>query len=271
MKIFIAVDLEGAAGFIRSTERSEDRAIGRELMTAEANAGIAGACEGGAKEILVNDAHGNYVNFLPDKIDRRAKFLSGTPKPFDHMAGIDDTFDAMLYLGAHAKAGTLKGLLDHSFGSGIYCLKFNGIEMGEIGTGAAIAGHFGVPLVMIAGDQAACEEARELLGDIETVSVKEGVTREAAICLPTPVAYDLIREAAQRAMAKIKTAKPFVIAPPVRVEMTFTHPGMADAVTDMPFVERLDGRTIAFTGEDFAGASELCKAIRFLASATGGR
>jgi len=264
LKVFIAVDLEGVGGYVKWD--ATDRGRERELITGEANAAIAGAFEGGATKVLVTEAHANMRNIIPEEMDPRATFLSGTPKPLNHMAGIDSTFNAAMFVGYHSKAGTKNGVMAHTYSADIFSLRFNGVEVGEIGTDAAIAGHFGVPVVMVSGDRAACEEARELLGEIETVVVKEGISRYAARCVPVEEVHRLIREGAKRALGKVGVVSPFIIKSPVRGEITFTDPSCADAISHVPFVERLDGRTVAFTAADFVQAFELFNALHFLAS-----
>lgn len=266
MKVFISIDLEGISGLVQWD--SADRQIERELITAEANAAIAGAFDGGATDVLVTEAHGNMRNILPEKIDHRASFISGQPKPKNHMSGIDSSFRAALLIGYHSKAGTLNGVMAHTFTGSIFSLKFNDMELGEIGTDAAIAGHYDVPVVMVTGDKAACLEARELLGEVETVSVKEGISRSSAKCTAPPSARRLIREGAKRVIASLSAnsnQKPFKIKSPVRTEITFTDPSYADCVSNMPFVERIDGRKIAFKAPDMIQSFELFNSIQFLA------
>jgi D-amino peptidase len=265
MKVFISVDMEGVSGLVQWDPA--DRQLERELITAEANAAIAGVFDGGATEVLVTEAHANMRNIIPEKIDARARFLSGQPKPKNHMAGIDPSFKAALFVGYHSRAGTLGGIMSHTYELSIFSLRFNGLELGEIGTDAAIAGYHNVPVVLVTGDKTACLEARDLLGEVETVAVKEGVSRSSAICIQPSRSRELIREAAERAvnaLTSVRVAKPFAISPPVRTEITFTDPSYADGVANLPFVERIDGRTIAFTSDDFIKAFESFNAIQFL-------
>lgn len=258
MKVFITADYEGVSGHVQWGGGGE-----REAITADINAAIAGAVEGGATEILAGEAHGNMRNIIPEKLDPRASFLSGQPKPLNHVGGIDSTFDGAMFVAYHAKAGALRGIMAHTYTGKVFSLKFNDIEVGEIGTDAAIAGYFGVPVVMVTGDKAACDEARALLSNIETVVVKEGVSRSAGRCIHPEAARKLIREGARRAMGLIGTAKPFVIEPPVRAEVVFIDPSCADNLEHLPFIERIDGRTIAFTTGDFAEAFELFNMVQF--------
>jgi len=251
----MAVDLEGVAGYFRWDPA--DRQREREFITGEANAAIAGAFEGGAAEVLVTEAHGNMRNIIPEKLDRRATFLSGQPKPMNHMAGIDDTFDAAMFVGYHSKAGTRGGVMAHTYRVIIFSLRFNGVEVGELGADAAIAGYYGVPVVLLTGDSAACNEGRELLDDIETVAVKEGVSRYAAKSKPPEEAHRLIQEGARRALSRVKTVRPFTFKPPVTAEVTFIDPFYADSVTNLPFVERVDGCTVRFTSGDYLEVIEI--------------
>ena len=266
MKVFIAVDLEGVAGYAKWD--SADRQRERELITGDANAAIAGCFDAGANEVLVTEAHSNMRNILPEIIDPRARFLSGEPKPLNHMAGIDGSFDAAMLVGYHAKAGTLGAVMCHTYSLGIFSLRFNGMEVGELGTDAAIAGHFGVPVVLVTGDEAACTEARALIPGVEGVAVKKGVSRWAAEMLPLVEARRNIREGAKRALEAQERVRPFTIHPPVSVEITFINPSLADALCDFPGAKRLDGCTVAHDGApDCLLAFGWFNAAHFLASA----
>jgi D-amino peptidase len=268
MKVFIAVDLEGVAGYAKWD--AADRQREREFITDDANAAIAGCFDAGAAEVLVTEAHGNMRNIIPERLDPRAKFLSGEPKPLNHMAGIDGSFDAAMLVGYHAKAGTLHAVMCHTYSLSVFSLRFNGIEVGEIGTDAAIAGHFGVPVVLVAGDEAACREAEALLGNVETVAVKKGIGRWAAEMVPLETARALIRKGAKRALQRRKRCTPFVIPPPVKAEVTFINPSCADALVGFPGLQRVGGCTVVHEGApDFLAAHGWFDAAHFLASARG--
>lgn len=198
MKVFISVDLEGVAGYVQWDTADRDRE--REFVTMDVNAAIEGAFEGGATQVYVTEAHANMRNIVPEKIDERALFISGRPKKQNHMAGIDESFDVAMQVGYHSKAGTLNGVMAHSYRGSIFSLKFNELEVGEIGADAAIAGYYKVPVVFVSGDLAAVNEAKELLGEIETVSVKKGISRYAAICTPPSEARKQIRMGAERSL-----------------------------------------------------------------------
>jgi D-amino peptidase len=263
MKVFVAVDMEGIAGLVQWDSSQED--LQRRLMTEEVNAAARGAFAAGATEVLAGESHGGMRNLLPELLDSRVGFLSGQPKPMNHMGGVDGSFDLAMFVGYHAKSGTLHGVMAHTFTGSIYSLSFNGVEMGEIGTDAALCGVHGVPVGLVSGDTAACEEAVSLLGGVETVVVKDGVSRSAARCLPVERAREMIEAAASRAVGRAADYEPFTVNGPVGVEVTFVDPSYADTLEHLDFVNRVDGRTISLVGEDFLRAFERFSALHFLA------
>ena len=265
MKVFIAVDMEGIAGLV--TWDASQRALERQLMTEEVNAAARGAFAGGATEVFAGESHGNMRNLLPDRLDERVGFLSGQPKPMNHMGGVDASFDLALFVGYHSKAGTLHGVMAHTYAGYVYRLSFNGVEVGEIGADAALCGHHGVPVGLVCGDRAACDEARALLGEVETVAVKEGVSRSAAACLPVPQARAMIEGAAERAVRRVSEFTPFAFEGSVRAEVVFTDPSYADTLEHLDIVERIDGRTIRLEARDYLRAFERFDALHFLAPA----
>jgi len=263
MKVFIAVDMEGIAGLAQWDQ--SQRELERKLMTEEVNAAARGAFAGGATEVSAGESHGNMRNLLPELLDPRVSFLSGQPKPMNHMAGVDSPFGLALFVGYHSKAGTLHGVMAHTFAGAIFSLSFNGIEMGEIGTDAALCGFYGVPVGLVAGDKAACNEARALLGNVRVVAVKEGVSRSAARCIPLAKAREMIAETATEAVKRAAEFKPFTIAGPISVQVVFTDPSYADTIEYLDFVTRLDGRSVQFEADDFPKAFERFNALHFLA------
>jgi len=190
----------------------------RQLMTAEANAAVEGAIEAGATGVLVNDSHWHMRNLLPEQLHEAAPLLSGSPKPWSMMEGIDGGFDAALFIGYHARAGTRHAILDHTHADRVLEVRVNGRPLGELGLNAALAGWYDVPVELVSGDSALAAEAVELLGDqVTTVVVKEAVTRQAAKSIAPGVACRLIREGVVRALKRRST--PFVIKAPVTLEV----------------------------------------------------
>ena len=184
MKILIAADMEGVTGVVNwdhvSSEHAEYQRF-RRLMTDDVNAAIRGVFQEGAKEVIVSDGHGDGRNLLIEELDPRARLNAGRPSPFAMVEGIESGVDAAMFVGYHARAGAPQAILSHTWsGKRVSRVWLNGQEVGEIGLNAAVCGHFEVPVVMISGDQTACAEATEVLGQVETAVVKQASSRTAA-------------------------------------------------------------------------------------------
>jgi len=266
MKVLISADMEGVGGVVSSNHVTSDHKEYerfRKLMTAEVNAAIAGALAGGAEQIVVNDSHGSMTNILLEELNPAAELISGSPKPFSMMQGIGPEVDAVFFIGYHASAGTGAGVLAHTWSGSVFSVHLNERGVGETGLNAALAGGFGVPVVLISGDQAVVAEARALLGEIETVAVKEGFTSSAAQCLHPEVAQERIRQAAERALAR--NVSPLVITAPITLRLTFQHARYADGAETLPGSRRIDGRTLEWTGKDMAAVYQAFRVMVQLA------
>jgi D-amino peptidase len=251
VQVLISVDMEGVAGVVspdhtNASHKEYERF--RRLMTAEANAAIEGALAGGAGQVVVNDSHGPQTNLLAEELNPAAELISGRPKRFVMMEGISREVDAVFLVGYHAASGTGSAVLSHTNTLSVLQASLNGQALGEMGFNAAIAGAHGVPVVLVTGDRAVTEEARALLGEVETVAVKEGLTWSAARCLSPDVAQQKIREAAERALRR--QVPPFFVPPPVTLRVSFHVPAQADMATLVPGTRRVDGRTVEWSGED---------------------
>jgi len=255
MKIYILTDLEGVSCVVREEQttpgsREYDEAC--LLLTKDINAAVDGALEGGATEIVVNDLHGARAGFnlIPEELHRGAKYITGGPRPC-RLAGLDKSFNLAFMVGYHAMAGTQNAVLEHTMSTRVIVNAYiNDRRVGEIGIDASMVGYFGVPVALVTGCKRAVEEAKSLLGDIEGVIVKEGLSRNFAICLPPAETRDLIRKAAKRAVQRAADLKPFVVNLPVTVKIEYSHPNYADLQTRTPGVERVDARTVRCQGED---------------------
>lgn len=270
LKVYISVDMEGIAGVAASDQvraDGNDYHMARMWTTQEANAAIQGALDAGATEILVNDSHGNMRNIIAHELNPAARLISGTPKPLGMMQGIDETFDAAIFIGYHARAGTIDGVLDHTyFGAAVHALRINELEVGESELNAIIAGQFGVPVVMIAGDRAVCEQVKNILGDkVVTVPVKEGIGRYAANSLVPSEAQKKIRENARIAVDIRGEIEPFLLLGPYRFQVDFLYSYQAEAAELVPGVERLGPRSVVYTQDDFIEGFRLFRALLSLA------
>lgn len=270
MQVYISVDMEGIAG-VSHEEATDpyhgtmaaDYAAARRLMLGEANAAIRGARAAGATRILVNDSHWHMRNLVAEELERDAELATGSPKPEAMVDGVAG-FDAALFIGYHAMAGTAPATIDHTYNDTIHGVRLNGTPVGEIGLNAALAGWHGVPVVMVTGDQAACAEASELLGrDLVTVQVKEALGRHAVRSLHPALAREGIERAVPQALSRRR--RPYLPESPVTIEVGFVRTDHADMAALAPGSRRLAPRTVAFTHEEFPEVFRAWRAMYNLA------
>ena len=271
MKILIAVDMEGITGVTnwdQVTPGHSEYVRFRKLMTQDVNAAIRGAIDAGADDIIVADGHWNGSNLLIEELDPRARLNSGSPSPFSMMQGIDESVDGVFFVGYHARNGTPNAILDHTWSSKTVAnVWLNGILTGEFGLNGAVAGHFGVPVILATGDQTACAQIVEQLGEMETAVVKQATGRFAAECLSPQVTQEMIYMAATRAVQRLgggDVPDPFVLDTPVRVTVEFFKSEMADLASRIPFTQR-DGTRVSLTVDEMASAYNGFRAMVMLA------
>jgi len=265
LKVYISVDMEGITGVVHGdqTGAGPDYAMARKWMTEDVNAAIQGALDAGATEIIVNDSHGDMRNILLSDLNPAATLITGSPKPLGMMQGIDATVDAAMFIGYHAKAGTMDGVLDHTISGGtVYSVKINGIEMPELGINALAAGYFNVPVVLVTGDKAVCEQTKEILGDkVVTVAVKEGIGRYAAKTLSLEKSHQLIHQQAKAALEKRKDIKPYKLSTPYRFELTYLRSSQADNAMLIPGVKRINPRAVQIESDDYIVGYKFLRAL----------
>jgi len=253
MKIHITADMEGIATIchdIQADTKGADFPRMREIMTGEVQAAIEGAREAGATEILVCDAHDTGRNLLIEKLDRDVEVIEGSAYELGMMAGISRDFDAAFQIGYHSMRHTHAGVLGHTYTYTIAELRLNGTVIGESGLSAAIAGHFGVPVVLVSGDAHAVRQAKSLIKNIVGVPTKEGVGLYGVRTLTPGRACDLIRAGAKEAIKKAGEIEPFVVKKPVMMEVEFEKPLMAQYASRIPLVKRKDAKSVSFKGAD---------------------
>jgi D-amino peptidase len=260
MKVFISCDMEGISGVAARSHTNQHEAEYqrfRRLMTGDVNAAIAGACDAGATEVLVVDSHGPMTNILIEDLDPRAELTTGSNKHFCQMEGIGSDYAAAMLVGYHAREGALDGVINHTLlGAAVFRITVNGREVGETGINAGLAGHYGVPVAMVSGDNVLAEEARELLGPIETAITKQAIDRHTARCLAPARAQALIRESAARALRRVQAGeiKPWKAGSPVAFEVTFKSTDAAHMASVFPCVERLGPKVVRVSADDYPTA-----------------
>lgn len=256
MRILISVDMEGIAGVTGRAEIStgqSDYERFRHLMTAEANAAVTGAFEGGADSVVVNDSHGGMRNLLYEELDERAELISGHNKRLTMVEGGQEA-DGALFIGYHARAGTTQAVLDHTIsGIQVHNWFMNGLAVSEAEINAALLSHYGVPVLLVSGDDKIAQQVAKTLPGTRTVIVKYGIDHRAARSLPRAEVLARIHEQSRAAVSG-----PFPTVPPptgpVTFRLEFTRSFYAEMAALMPVVERIDARTIEVQGNDVVQA-----------------
>ena len=259
LRIFISADMEGVVGAVTAEQLRPggfEYERFRGFMTAEVNAAIDAAREAGATEFVVADSHGNGQNLLIERLPDDVTVVRSSPREFRMMGGIDDTFDGVIFLGYHASTANMDGVRAHTFSSAnITGLTLNGIEMSEGSMNAAIAGHFGVPVIMVSGDDVAVAENQAVIGDIEGAVVKRAMGFHSAESLTPEAAYEIIRTRTAAAINRIGDFEPYVLDTPIVLELSLKHYQPVELLGYLPNVERIDSHTIRYTGENIREVS----------------
>ncbi len=253
----MSVDMEGitgvASGAALSAGANEYERF-RLLMTQDVNAAVEGAVEAGADEVVVGDAHGTMNNIMIEHLHEKARLISGSNKLLCQMGGIEDyDFDGVLFVGYHGGEGS-RGVVNHTvMGVAVTQILVNGKWVGETTLNAGIAGHFGLPVALVTGDDVVTAEARQNLGDLEVAVVKKAKDRFCADCLPPQATHPMIREAARRAVERLKKGelKPYHVECPVTFDLTFKTTSEANMCTLFPTVQQIDTKTVRITADDY--------------------
>jgi D-amino peptidase len=255
MKVYISTDFEGVAGIVDWDQimvGSHDYELGRRLLLGELNAAIDGAIEAGASEFVVNDSHSSMRNLPPDLIHGRAALISGKHKPLYMMEGLDESFDAIFFLGYHGSIGASQSILSHSYNPrAIWEARLNGNVVGESALNALVAAHFGVPIALVTGDQVTAEEAERINPAPHCVEVKRSLSRYAAESLHPEVACELIFAGARDTLTAGLPQSAPRFPQPTTLEVTFLTADMAEMAAWLRGVEVAPGqpRTILYESD----------------------
>lgn len=272
MKLLIAVDMEGISGVINWDQvnpgKSEWQRF-RRIMTEDVNAAVTGAMDAGVDEVIVSDGHWNSDNIIIEQLDSRARLNAGVTKVGAMVQGVDEGVDVVFFIGFHARAGTQTAVLDHTWSNAtIANVWINDILVGETGLNAAVCGHYGVPVLLISGDQAVTKEAEELIPGIHSVVVKRAHGRFAADSLHPKEAQNLIREGAKFAIQTYQNGQGsvvFKVTEPVKIKIEFKSTEMADRAQILPMVERISGKVVQFEENDMPSAYRMFRAVAGIA------
>lgn len=262
VRIYISADMEGVAGVVTPDQLGPtgfEYERFRGFMTNEVLAAIEGARAAGATEFVVSDSHGNGENLLIEKFPKDVQIVRSWPRPMMMMEGVDTSFAAVLFIGYHSSTTNPAGVRAHTMSSAnLADLRIQGVSVPEAGFNAAVAGHFGVPVAMISGDDAIVKEAQALLGPIEGTVVKWALGFHSARTLTPEASCDRIREGARRAIGRIRELKPYRVSTPVTLDVRFKNYRPAELLAYLPIVERTDAHAIRYQARD------MLEAARFL-------
>jgi len=261
MKLFISVDMEGIACVTGGDQvKMEGTAYeqARKWMTGETNAAIDGARAAGVTDIVVADGHGLMRNLLPDELHEDVQLISGTPRSLLQMEGIDESFDLAFMIGYHARAGDGIGVMAHTHvGKIVHGLRVNDEPVTEAAFNAMTAGHFGVPVGLVAGDDRIAAEVNRVLPWVETVITKWALGTLAARTLTPGAAQKRIRAAAEAVVGRLETLSVLRAEQPIRFEVSFLKQLYAQLASDVPGAERIDARTVRYVGTDMVEISRV--------------
>jgi D-amino peptidase len=265
LKVHISVDMEGVAGVVTGEQLGPagfEYGRFREFMTEEALAAIRAARAAGATEVLVADSHGNGQNLLIDRLPSDVRVIRSWPRRLGMMAGVDDNVDAAIFIGYHAGTNNPAGVRAHTFSSAnLTRVAVNGVNVTEGSWNAAIAGHFNVPVIMMSGDDAAIAEVRKAIGNVEAAETKRSLGFHSASSLVPQAAATLIARHVTAAMNRRGDFKPYRIAGPVTVDVSFKNYMPAEVLAYLPMFERTDSHSIRFRAKDMAEASMIMNFI----------
>jgi len=259
LKVHISVDMEGVAGTVTGDQLSPagfEYGRFREFMTREALAAVESAKAAGATEVVVADAHGNGENLLIEQFPSDVRVIRSWPRKLGMVAGIDDSVDAAIFIGYHAGTNNPTGVRAHTFSSAnLARVALNGTNVTEGSWNAAIGGQFGVPVVMMSGDDAAIAEVRKAIGNVEAAETKRTLGFHSASTITPQASCDLIRLRVRAALSRLQDFKPYRVSGPVTVDVTFKNHLPAEVLAYMPMFERTDAHSIRFRAKDMAEAS----------------
>jgi D-amino peptidase len=269
VRIMISADMEGATGVtytqdvIPGTEQWQRM---RRLFTSDVNAAITGLHDGGATEVLVNEAHSSQRNILLEDLDHRATMLTGRHKPLSMMQGIDTGVDGVVFLGYHTGAGA-DGVLAHTYlENSITGVWLDGVHASEGRLNAAMATEHGVPVLLVTGDDKTCHDAGDYAPTARVATVKQCVSRYAAICLPPARSTEIIRDEATKAMPNAGRSTPQ--PKPHRIEVEFDATHLAQATAVIPTVEQIGTRRVGFDAPTMTEAMKAFKIVTAIAAST---
>jgi len=265
LKIYISVDMEGVAGVVTADQLGPtgfEYERFRHFMTNETLAAVRAAKESGATEIVVSDSHGNGENLFIEEFPKDVHIIRSWPRHGSMMAGLDQSFDAALFVGYHASTTNVRGVRAHTFSSAhLTRVALNGNAVTEGEFNASYAGALGVPVIFASGDDAAVEELKSRLGRIETAETKRSLSFHSAETLTPEASCEKIAAGVKAALNRLREFKPYTVKTPVTLEISFKNYMPAEMISYLRSVQRVDSHTIRFIGKDMAEVSDFVDVV----------
>ena len=262
-KVFISADMEGISGISGSDQLSatgSEYNRSRKLMADDVNAAIRGARAGGASEIVVNDSHGSMRNLRLEDLAPGARLISHSFKRSGMMEGLDESYDAVIFVGYHAQAGSPNGLFAHT-GSGVVGdVRVNGQSYGEGGLNTLVAAWYGVPVVLVTGDDVAVKQVSAVATQAKSVIVKRAINPRAVELRPLADVHKEIEAVARDAVAGARKGAPKKEAA-YKVEVQFRDILIPEVAENLPGMQRPSPDTITFSADSMPRAYTLIRLL----------
>lgn len=259
MRVYISMDAEGISGIYKLAQvmpGHTEYEYARKLMAGDINAAVAGACDAGAENVFVCDAHNGGDNLHITDLDERTILCSGADRPFSMAEGAELGYDAALLIGYHTRKGS-KGVISHSYAYGSMVeMRINGKIASEYELIGYMIGYYGVPVVFLSGDDIITADARENVPGIHTVETKRCISNGAAACLHPKVTGRRIREEVKAALLNLKDEgiAPMRLKGPVTIDVRYSAEAQAWKAMQAPNTIRLGEATVRYFGEDYKKA-----------------
>jgi D-amino peptidase len=275
VKVFISFDMEGVAGIVDWSQciaPGQPYEEGRRLLLGEVNAAIDGAVEAGASEIVCNDSHGAMNNLDPAALHGRASYVAGRHKPLYMMEGMDESVDAVFFIGYHGSISGASSVLSHTYNPSVISkVSLNGAECGESGINALVALAHDAPVALITGDQQTITESGPFFKEAERVVVKQSITRFSAAQLHPAEARERIAAAAAQALRRLPTIGLPDITRPARLDIEVRTADMAQVASWVKGAERTGTRAVTIEGDDPLAVFRSFVALTYITRVAEGR
>ncbi|MFZ3578574.1 M55 family metallopeptidase [Virgibacillus sp. DJP39] len=271
MKLYVSVDMEGITGlpdytYVDSKQINYER--GRKIMTDETNYVIDAAYQFGCSEVVINDSHSKMNNILIEQLHPYAQLITGDVKPYSMMQGLDRSYEGAMFVGYHAQAGKF-GVMSHAMIHAVRNFFINDKPIGELGFNAYVAGYFGVPILLVAGDDQAAAEAEALIPGVTTAAVKQTVSRSSVKSLTPKKAGELLTEKVAAALENRHNVHPLTPPNNPTLKIEFSNYGQAEWANLMPGTSIVPGTTIVkFEAKDILEAYQAMLVMTELAMNT---